>query len=144
MFLKDISGVGRKFEVKQVSDGYARNFLLPHGLAKLATQEDAFAVSQRQNEKKKKDLRADEKLKSLAAGLGGVRLEIKSKADSKGKLYGSITTDDFVRALASKEIKVLSHQIDLPASIKIVGEGKVKIILDRGFEVEISYRVIPE
>ena len=138
LLLKQINSLGKKGEVKVVSDGYAQNFLLPQKLAVLAT-EKAVAIFQKQinREKisKKKSLDAPA---VLAQKLKLVSLNFLQKADSNGTLFAGINKEKIVKGLADIGLMVKSKQIVLKEAIKLAGDYKVVIDLAPGIRSEIK------
>lgn len=137
--------MGKAWEIKDVSDGYARNFLLPHKLAEIATSE---LVKKSENQKIAAAKKAEEALlevEKLAEALEGAMVKIKAKANEEGKLFGSITPEMISIALAGEKLnmdKVGSIVIDNP--IKEIGEHRVTIILPHELEAEITVSVEKE
>ncbi len=116
LLLKDVPGLGQEGEIKNVSDGYARNYLIPRGMAKVATKGVIAEAEQRRKaaeKRRKKELATAEE---LAAQINQVSLEFRAKAGETGTLYGSVTNADIAEKLSA----ALGHEID-----------KRKIILDR-------------
>lgn len=127
---KDVKGTGKAGEVVKVSDGYARNMLLPKGLAKEATEGNI------RNLEKQKALAEEKREEQKAAAvkqaeaLGKITLTIKSKGGETGKLFGSITSKDISEALFEQEkIKIDKKKIELTAPIKQTGEFQVEVKL---------------
>lgn len=127
---KDVKGTGKAGEVVKVSDGYARNMLLPKGLAKEATEGNI------RNLEKQKAIAAEKHEEQKAAAqqqaetIEGITLEIKSKGGETGKLFGSITSKDIAEALLEQEkIKIDKKKIDMPGPIKQAGETEVNVKL---------------
>lgn len=127
---KDVKGTGKAGEVVKVSDGYARNMLLPKGLAKEATEGNV------RNLEKQKALAAEKKAEQKAAALEqakaieGMTVVIKSKGGETGKLFGSITSKDIAEALLKQEnIKIDKKKIELPSPIKQTGDTEVNVKL---------------
>ena len=139
---KDVKGTGKAGEVVKVSDGYARNMLLPKGLAKEATEGNI------RNLEKQKALAAEKREEQKAAAqkqaevLDKITLEIKSKGGESGKLFGSITSKDIAEALAEQEnIKIDKKKIDMPNPIKQTGESHVTIKLFPEASATLKVRV---
>lgn len=127
---KDVKGTGKAGEVVKVSDGYARNMLLPKGLAKEATEGNI------RNLEKQKALAAEKHAEQKAAAeeqakvLESKTLVIKSKGGETGKLFGSITSKDIADALLKQEnIKVDKKKIEMDGPIKQAGDTEVTIKL---------------
>lgn len=121
ILLKDAKGLGKKGDIINAKDGYARNFLIPKGVAKEAT-EGNMKVAKEQNEAKK--IRKEEELndaKKLAEKISSLTVEIVSKAGENGKLFGSITSKD-VAAYLNKQhkIKIDKRKIEMD-NIKTLG-----------------------
>lgn len=139
LLLKDVYKLGRAGDVKKVADGYGRNFLLPQGLAVLAT---AGALKQIEKIRSQAEVRRTElnsELKDLAAQINGVTLIFSAKAGETGKLYGSITTQDVATAIQEKvRYEVKKQQIDMQP-IRNLGEftAHVRLTMDLVPEVKI-------
>jgi len=144
IFLKDVPRVGKKNDLKEVSSGYARNFLLPNNLAKPATD---MAIAEVKKLEAKREKEAGEALKlaqELATKIDGLEIEIKSKSDEKGTLFGSINPAKIVEALKQQGYQVDKSQIVLASPIKELGEHEVKIDLDHGLETHIKIIITKE
>ena len=139
LLLKDVYKLGRAGDVKKVADGYGRNFLLPQGLAVLAT---AGALKQIEKIRSQAEVRRTElnsELKDLAAQINGVTLVFSAKAGETGKLYGSITTQDVATAIQEKvRYEVKKQQVDMQP-IRNLGEftAHVRLTMDLVPEVKI-------
>ena len=139
MLIKDVYKLGRAGDVKKVADGFGRNFLIPQGLAVLAT---AGAVKQAEKIRGQAEIQRAElnsELKDLAAHVNGVVLNFAAKAGETGKLYGSITTQDVATAIQEQtRYEVKKQQIDMQP-IRNLGEYKahVRLTMDLVPEVKI-------
>lgn len=140
IFLKDVKGQGKKGEVKEVSDGYANNFLFKQGLAKPATESNLKIVdTQRKAEERRKEQEKQEAME-LAAKLNELTLVIKGKAGEGGRLFGSITTKQIAEELeAQMKLKVDRRKMQLDEPIRSLGVTIVPIKLHP--EVTASLRV---
>ena len=127
---REVRGLGRPGEVKDVADGYAQNFLLPRGLAVEATAGELKHLAQeRQADKTKKD-RAHADAEALAARLANITLVFKLKAGGQGKTFGSVTNKDIADALKKEhQIDVDRTKIELHEPIKTLGAHSVEIRL---------------
>ncbi|MBI5152073.1 50S ribosomal protein L9 [Candidatus Peregrinibacteria bacterium] len=142
ILLKDVPKVGRKGELKRVKDGYFRNFLYPRSLAALATpgrikisEELAKKRMIEHEEMKKKAMEVKERLEKLV-------LAFEKKASAKGKLYGSISQKDIVKAVKDEaKVELTESQIILKDHIKAVGDFVVPINLAEGVTAEIKVEV---
>ena len=139
LLTKDVYKLGRAGDIKKVADGYGRNFLLPQGLAVLAT---AGALRQVDRIKSQADIRRtgqNSELKDLAAHINGVVLVFSVKAGDTGKLYGSITTQDVATAIQEKtRYEVKKQQIEMQP-IRTLGDfiARVRLTMDLVPEVKI-------
>lgn len=139
ILLKDVNNLGKAWDIKDVSDGYARNFLFPNKLAEIATS-DLIKKSQELKAETIKKAEADlEKAEKLADELDDFVIKIKAKANAEGKLFGSIKPEMIRDVLISEKLNIDS----IPAknisteNIKEIGEHKVTINLPHGLEAEI-------
>jgi large subunit ribosomal protein L9 len=139
LLVKDVYKLGRAGDIKKVADGYGRNFLIPQGLAVLAT---AGALKQVEKIRSTAEIRRTEQnseLKDLASHINGVTLVFGAKAGETGKLYGSITTQDVATAIQEKtRYEVKKQQIDMQP-IRTLGEftAHVRLTMDLVPEVKI-------
>jgi large subunit ribosomal protein L9 len=139
MLVKDVFKLGRAGDVKKVADGYGRNFLLPKGLAVLATP---GALKQVERIRAKAEIRRNaqnEELKGLSDQIEGLVLAFPTKAGETGKLYGSITTQNIADALQEKvRFEIKRHQIDMQP-IRNLGEfiARVRLTIDLIPEIKI-------
>lgn len=130
IFLKDVKGKGKKGEVKNVSDGYAHNFLIKQGLAAEAT---SAAMSSLNAQKKKEEKQAEEELqqaKDLKEKLETLTVELLAKSGEGGRLFGSITSKQIAEQLQKKhKIKIDKRKIEMDDAIRALGVTKVPVKL---------------
>ncbi len=141
---EDIESLGKRGDTIKVADGYARNYLMPKGLAIAATSKSAQAI---EHEKKLIAKRAEKEKKNaetLLASFAGVAVTIARKTADQEKLFGSVTTKDVEKSLADKGLKVDRKQIVLDDPIKQLGDFPVKIKLYPGITAEITVKVVEE
>ena len=137
ILLQDVKNIGNRGEIKNVSDGYFRNFLLPKKLAEAATEKAISDIKKQDAEnaiKEEKDLLRTEK---IAEKLDGQEFIIKAKTNKQGKLYAAISSQDIAELLNKKMFKIKKEQISA-ASIKETGEYDIVITLNHGLEVRIK------
>jgi large subunit ribosomal protein L9 len=141
---RDVKGLGREGDLKDVKDGYARNLLLPSGAAITA---DAGAMRnwerhRTDREDRERQVRAD----ALAAveRLADLRLEVAVKAGEKNRLFGSVTNREIADLLAAQGFEIDRHQIALREPIKTVGEHRVTVHLHSGVDAQVVVTVNPE
>lgn len=139
---KDIKGQGKKGQLVEVSDGYARNFLMPRGLAKEATKENLNVMQGQQEAEAYKKQMALEDAKALAERLEKITVRIKAKSGDNGKLFGSVTSKEIVEELLSAEhIKIDKKKMVLPDGIKSLGTTEVEIKLHPGVSAKLKVAV---
>ena len=139
---KDITGVGCRGDIVSVSSGHARNFLLPRGLAIVATD---GAVVQATSMRRARDLReaADrESAQAIVAELAKRTIQIQAKAGSEGRLFGSVTATDIAHAVdAQAGISLDRKSIEISSPIRTVGDHSVTVELFAGITGTISLSV---
>ena len=145
VILRDhIENVGKRGEVVNVADGYARNFLLPRKLALIATPGN---LKQIERERVKLDAReAEDKsgAEAIAGRMAGVEAVISRKVGETGALYGSVTTADIAEALAKQGFETDRRKIGLREPIKKLGEYTVPVKLHREVTTNLKVRVVAE
>lgn len=144
MLIKDVYKLGRAGDIKKVADGFGRNFLVPQGLAVLAT---AGALKQAEKIRSQAEVRRTElnsELKDLATLISGVVVSFGAKAGETGKLYGSITTQDVATAIQEQtRYEVKKQQIDMQP-IRNLGEFKARVRLTMDLIPEVKIIVYRE
>ena len=143
IFNVDVKGQGKKGEMKEVSDGYARNFLLPKNLASEATTDNINALKLK--EKAKANQIAKEKAAAMetADKLSGIQVVIKAKAGNGGKLFGAVTSQEISKALKEQHgIEVEKNKIVMKDSIKNFGSYTVKAKLGHEISGNVSVMVV--
>jgi large subunit ribosomal protein L9 len=143
ILLKDVEGLGKAGDMKDVANGYARNYLLPRQLAAGATPGLVANRSQRIAAEQRKIEKQNEINRNLAERLGEVSLTFKAKVGSQGRLYGSITSQDIANALREAEsITVDRRVIDLSDPIRSLGSYSVSVKIAPQLEPKITVNVI--
>ena len=144
VLLQDIEKLGKKYEVKDVADGYARNFLIFRGLAKEATEQ---AIKWAELQKEILVKKAEEGLKSvqeLASQIDGFELTIPVKIGDEGQLFESIGQQKIADRLRESGFEIKKNQIQFEKSIEELGEFPVKIKFEHNLEPEIKVIVTEE
>lgn len=127
---QDVKGLGKSESMVNVSDGYARNFLFPKGLAVEASASNLNVMNTRKAAEKAKKEREFAAAKALAEKINAISIIIKTKAGENGKLFGSITSKDISDKLSSQfKIDVDKKKIQLPEAIKSLGTSEVEVKL---------------
>lgn len=138
LLIKDVYKLGRAGEVKRVADGYGRNFLLPQGLAVLATPSALKMVESVRAQANDRRAVANKEMSGIAEILSRVTLTFAAKAGETGKLYGSITPQMIAEAIKQKtEIEISRRQMDLEP-IRVLGTFKVHIRLTMDLVPEVT------
>src|SRR2546428_10565451 len=127
VFNKNVVGVAKRGDVKEVAEGFARNFLIPNGLAMLATGGAMKMMSNKQKSEETKVIRKIKGKAELAQKLKGFRLTFKAKADDTGKLYGSINAEKIAQELQKIGLEVSVSQVKLAQPIKKIGNHPVNL-----------------
>ncbi|HDY72558.1 MAG TPA: 50S ribosomal protein L9 [bacterium] len=141
ILLKDIENLGKKNEIKEIKDGYARNFLIPKGLAKIATKK---AMEQLESEKELEVQKAEEELQKTQAfveSIDGREFIITIKVGDEGQLFESITPQKIHEILKQSGFDIQKTQIEISQPIKELGEFPVKIKFEHNLEAQISIMV---
>lgn len=142
---QDIRALGKRGDIKEVADGYARNYLLPKGLAIEATSGNLKILSDQKEMIAKKELREMEEAKELADRLNGLEIIFKAKTGEGGRLFGSITGKDLVDQIYQKtKIELDKRKLEIEDSIKNLGKHQVKVHLYKGITAEIQVNVVAE
>lgn len=141
----DIKGLGKKESSVEVSDGYARNYLIPRGLAVEANTTNLNVMNSRQESEKKKKEREKQKAQDLAEKIKGITVVFKAKAGENGKLFGSITNKDIADKLKSSfNLDIDKKQIHLDDAIKSLGATVADIKLYPEISAKLSVKVEQE
>ncbi|NBT33953.1 MAG: 50S ribosomal protein L9 [Betaproteobacteria bacterium] len=145
ILLEKISNLGQLGEVVRVKDGYARNFLIPQGMARRATQ---TAIAEFEARRAELEKAAEERLAAarvLASQLEGKLVEVRQKAGVDGRLFGSVTNFDLSEALRTLGLTVGKAQIRMPnGPLKAVGDYSVEVAPHTDVVATIQVRVIGE
>lgn len=139
---KDIKGTGKAGELHEVSDGYARNFLFPKGLAIEANAQAMNELKNREASAAFKKKKADEEAREIASKIGGKKVHISAKGGSNGRLFGSVTTSEIADAI-KKEFgcDIDKKKISLNSDIKNYGEYQATVKLFGGVTAEVTVEV---
>lgn len=144
ILLQDVPHLGRKYDVKDVSDGYARNFLFPRKLAQPATADALKSLDAKKMRAEKEKSEEYQKYQALAEKLKSLTLTFKVKMGEKGRAFGSVTAVKIRDALKKEKIEVEKEWVDLKEGIKTTGEHTVKIKFPQGVAGEVKITVEKE
>ena len=141
IFNQDVRGQGKKGELKEVSDGYARNFLLPRGLASEATVDNINTLKLKEKARQAQIAKEKAQAEENAKKLSGVQVIIRAKAGNSGKLFGAVTSQEIAEALKTQfGIEIEKNKIVQPDPIKTFGSFTVKAKL--GHEISGTVNVL--
>lgn len=139
IFIQDVKGQGKQGEIKEVSDGYARNFLIPKGLAEEATKTRLKEIEERSEKQRKTLEREKSEAVKLKQMLDGKEITIKARTGSGEKLFGAVTPKEVAETLQQQfKINVDRKKIELHDPIKHLGEYPVKIKIYPSIQAEIK------
>jgi large subunit ribosomal protein L9 len=144
VLLSDVKALGKRGDIVDVADGYARNFLLPR---KLAGEADKGALARLEAQHKASERRESQELadaRALAARLESSKLTIAAKAGENGKLFGAVTNADVATAIArALSVAIDKHKIELAGQIKALGSYPVEIKLHKSVVAKAAVDVVP-
>jgi len=126
---QDVKSIGKKGEMLEVKEGYARNFLIPNGLAVEASGGALKQAQQQQQTVERQKAKEKAEAQALADKLKGTTLTLRHKAGEEGRLFGSITSAEISSALKEKGLEIDKKQIVLEEPIRLVGSHQVKVKL---------------
>ena len=144
ILLQDVENLGKKWEVKDVSDGYAKNFLLPQGFVKPATTREVEEAERLRVEEEARAQTDLEGVEELASKLDGYEVKIVAPVGDEGQLYAAISPQKISSVLEAEGFKISHKQIKISEPIKELGEFAVAVEFDHGLEVEIQVTVESE
>ena len=145
VFLNDVDGIARAGEIKNVADGYARNFLLPRKLAAAATTSTVQQAESRAKAIAKEQDKLDEAANAVATQLSSAAVVIKARVGEGGRLFGSVTSSDIAEAINARSGGNVEHrQVVLDAPIKEVGTYEVPVTLTRNVRATVNIEVAAE
>ena len=139
-----IDSLGNEGEILDVKAGYARNYLIPKGWAKQATKINIAATQKEIEAKQKKEAKTRDNLEALGKILDKLSLKFELKAGEEGRLFGSVTSQMIVDAIAEKGYTVNKKEIEMEESINHVGKYFVDVKLGHGFSGRVKLKVTEE
>ena len=139
VFLKDVSAKGKRGDIKEVADGYARHFLLPRGLALPATPAAIKMANTESKDKAQRQARLEEEAGEVISRIEGKELNFKVRAGSTGRLHGAITTADIAAELSRlAEYEIDRKKIGMDEPLRQLGTHEVNVNLAPGFETKMK------
>jgi large subunit ribosomal protein L9 len=141
----DVEKLGKKGDLVDVADGYARNYLVPRGLAMKATRGVVAQAESMRRNRESREVRDRQAAEALVPQLAAKRIEVKARAGEGGKLFGSVTTTDIVAAIAEQTGVTLDRRnVTLDEPIRELGSVEVSVKLDAGVEATVGVDVVAE
>jgi len=144
IFLTDVSGTAKSGEIKEVSDGYARNYLIPRKLAMVATADALNESKLRMQSKARKEAQTETEIAELGKILDGKSIEIKARVGMGSQLHGGVTATDIASALEGQGINVDKRKIELGEPITKTGSYEITVKLAAEIAPKIKVTVVPE
>jgi len=139
VFLKDVSAKGKRGDIKEVADGYARHFLLPRGLALPATPAAIKMANTESKDRAQRQARLEEEAGEVISRIEGKELSFKVRASSTGRLHGAITTADIATELSRlADFEIDKKKIGLDEPLRQLGTHEVDVLLVPGFETKVK------
>ena len=140
---RDVKGLGREGDLKDVKDGYARNYLLPTGAVVVADKGAVANWERHRDQREERDRSARADAEATAEKLRELRLEIPVKAGERGRLFGAVTSHQIGEYLNREGIDLDRHALHLREPIKALGEYKIDVRLMPGVEAVVNLSVVP-
>jgi len=145
ILLEKVANLGALGDIVKVKDGFGRNFLIPQGKAKRATEANKAEFETRRADLEKQQAAILAAAKAAGEKLAGQAVEIAQKAGEDGRLFGSVTNNDIATALTAKGFEVAKSQVRLPEGpLKTTGEFPVSVALHHDVVVDVTVTVVAE
>ncbi|MDQ0492305.1 MULTISPECIES: 50S ribosomal protein L9 [Paenibacillus] len=144
IFIKDMKGQGKKGQVKEVSDGYAANFLLPRGIARPATEGNMKTLENQNAAEEKRKQEEKEEAQVLGKKLEETTIQLKAKAGEGGRLFGAITSKQIAEAVSKTGIKLDKRKIELEEPIRTLGVTQMTVKLHPEVKATLKVQVTEE
>ncbi len=141
---QDVDNLGDRGQIVNVAAGYARNFLIPKGLALEATPGNLRSVELRKKVWAVREAREADDARALAQRIAAVTIVVAKKVGENQTLYGSVTTSEIAELLEKQGIRVDRRKIHMVEPIKTVGDFKVPVRIHRQVVAEVGVQVVPE
>ncbi len=141
---EDVEGLGNAGDIVNVRDGYARNYLIPRGLALRATARNVKALEKQRQMILQRINKERKRYEAFARRLSELTVTIAKRAGEEGKLFGSVTSRDIADALEAMGYEIDRKKIELDEPIKSLGKYTVKVRLPYQVEAELAVEVVPE
>ena len=144
LLCQDVDKLGWYGEVMEVKDGYARNYLLPYGLATVPTEEKIQSMAAERARRAEERQHVLEQLLKIAESVDGAEVVISAKANAQGHLFGSVTEKDIAENLREQGFEIKESMVSLGGHIKEVGTHEVRLKVAQGVPTKISVVVVSQ
>jgi large subunit ribosomal protein L9 len=144
ILMEDVTTLGRRGDVRDVANGYARNFLLPKKLAVPATPANLQNLDHLKRQRERTENRAHQEARDAAGRIAALTLTVTTRASEDGRLFGSVSAQDVVEYLARHEVPVEKRRVLLEEPIKALGEYRVPVKLHPEVTAELQVHVARE
>lgn len=144
LLCEDIKKLGWFGDVVEVSNGYARNYLLPQGIAKVVNENSIRAIAEEKAKRAEQRIHESKRLEEAAKTVDGAEAVIASKANEQGHLYGSVTAEQIAANLRAQGFQVANEVVQLPEHIKQVGTHAVTLKFSGNVTATVNLVVVPE
>lgn len=143
ILLQDVPGTGKKNQVLNVSDGFARNYLLPRKWAVEASEGSVKEIERRHAAQRQREMEERSAAEALAAKLKGKVITLRAKCGEKGRLYGSVTGQEIASALKEQHgVEIDKRKIEVSEAIRTVGEYEVQATVYTGVKAQMKLNVV--
>lgn len=140
----NIKNIGRKGDVRSVRHGYARNYLIPQGLARLANQDALDEIEEQLRAQEQEASKELSSIQNLAEKIDGITISINAKADENNTLYKGVSEKEIVKILSKNGYDIKKENVKIDKPLKEIGEFPVGLELGHGIEVTFNLVIEPE
>ncbi len=144
ILLKEVENLGAEGEIVTVKDGYGRNYLIPKGLARLATPNVVKAWKEERRQASRKLTKLKEDAENLARELAEMEVVIPAKVGEENRIFGSVTAQQVVDALGKQGVQVDRRKVSLDEDIRLIGVYTATVKLHPEVTAQVKVRVVPE
>ncbi len=144
ILLKDVEHLGQEGEIHEVADGYGRNYLIPQGMARLATEGTIKQAREEARQARRKKLQERKNAEEVAKELADMELVFTAKVGEENRIFGTVTTQQIAVELGKRGFDIDRRDVELDEDIRYVGLYTAKVRLHPEVEQRVNVRVIPE
>lgn len=144
ILLQDVEHLGQQGEIHEVADGYGRNYLIPQGMARMATEGAIRQAREEERQARRKQVAKREQAEEVAEELADMQLVFSAKVGEENRIFGTVTTQQIAVELSNRGFDIDRKDISLDEDIRYVGAYTAKVQLHPEVEQRVEIRVIPE